>query len=453
MVGLQKERLKTESYVKTFVFDKFQLLGNGENNALYALGSKNCGCINGILQCGACYDNLFKKEYGDDLYYGNSRIFQAGYLEKKLNNSNKRTIIILQENNKIALFNFNTYRFVDVYAFKETVKMLQFTDKNLDIHTLFYGEKGVYEFTIEGGPVLQNNENVKSACVLLDRVFYGYQGGRIVFTAPGEVFKYSNTTDDSGELYLGTEYGEIVKMIALDDSVYIFFENAIQRLRVAGSARDFVLERLDYAGETIVANSVVVKGRKIYFLSKNNGFCLQESGIRKLENMPEGLFVYEKVKHVVAYQDCLIFYGEDLSTWTKYFVVQDDGQAYEVFNLNGFAVLENRVCISTSGMFLSFNLHSGDMPSKESYWFTSRWMDFGNPEKKIVKKLTFEGEGQVTVTLNSEGGNRTYTLDFTNGAVSIEPLLKIANLQFHFVLSKKAKLKNVRAQIEFLKRR
>ena len=134
-------------------------------------------------------------------------------------------------------------------------------------------------------------------------------------------------------------------------------------------------------------------------------------------------------------------------------MVQDDGQAYEVFNLNGFAVLENRVCISTSGMFLSFNLHSGDMPSKESYWFTSRWMDFGNPEKKIVKKLTFEGEGQVTVTLNSEGGNRTYTLDFTNGAVSIEPLLKIANLQFHFVLSKKAKLKNVRAQIEFLKRR
>lgn len=452
MIGLQKERMKTESYVKTFVFDKVQLLGNGENNALYALESKNCGCFNGVLQGGVSYDNSFKNEYGDELYYNNDRMLQAGYLERKLDNSHKRNIIILQSNNKIALFNFNTYRFVDVYAFKEPVKMLQFTDENLNIHTLFYGEKGVYEFTIEGGPVLQNNENVKGACVLLDRVFYGYQGGRIVFTAPGKVFKHSNTTDDSGELYLGTTYGEIVKMMALDDSVYIFFENTIQRLKVAGSARDFVLETLDYAGAPIVANSIVVKGRKIYFLSKSNWYCLQEGRITKLENMSEGPFVYEKVKSVIAYQDCLIFYAGDRSNKNKYFVVQDDGQIYSFFNVVGVVILENRVGVVTSGMFFNLNLTSGDIPSEESYWFTSRWLDFGSSEKKVVKRLTFEGEGQVTLTLNSEGGNRTYTLDFTNGAVSIEPLLKVAKLQFHFVLSKKAKLKNVRAQIEFLKR-
>ena len=440
MVGVKKEKIKARSLKKTFVFKKFQLLGEGLDDVIYASSSKNCACFDGVLQGGVSYENAFEKEYGHDLYYSSNMIMQAGYLEGKLNKNENRTIILLQANNKIALLNFNTYKFVDVYAFKENVKMLQFTDKNLDVHTLFYGEKGVYEFKMEDGPVLKDEGVVKGACVLLDRVFYGYQGGKIVFTAPGEVFKDKNTTDDSGELYLGTSKGEIIEMVALENSIYIFFERGIMRLKVSGSARDFVLENIYYDGKIILPNFIVVKSDEIYFSSENNRYCLRANKAQLLKDLYKAPFAYSRIRKVIAFQGCFIVYVDDAANQQNaYFVIQEDGQIYEVFKLNGLGLLEKRVCVSRSGIMFNLCLGDGEILSGESYWFTSKWIDFGTSEKKMIKELTFKGEGRVTVTLRFEGGEHTYELDLSSGVASVKPLIKARNVQFHFVLSKKTK--------------
>jgi hypothetical protein len=92
----------------------------------------------------------------------------------------------------------------------------------------------------------------------------------------------------------------------------------------------------------------------------------------------------------------------------------------------------------------------GDLYSNSVYRFDTAEMDFGLRGRKTLRNLRFEGEGEISVTVKNGTGKRTRRLTFKNGVAVWNVRERGERFGFYIQLEKRARVKKLTAEIEYL---
>lgn len=303
--------------------------------------------------------------------------------------------------------------------------------------------KAGFFFTTKFGDTVQ-----AAACFCKDRLFVATSEYELSYSDPTDVEKIVEGRFDGGKLYK-TPFGEkIVALQNTDDCVYIFYERSVERLDVTGSPDEFTFSKVAYTGGKIFPSSVIRVGEWLVFLAADGVYRLQGS---KAERFCEGLGLRPSPARVEV--GCGRFLGHALLRFAgkdglAYSVAVDPerGTGYYLDYLNGLTDCGHRSLCAVGGKVQRID-PSGTLPSGFSYYFRSERLDFGERERKTLKKLTFEGEGSFTLRVRGDGRERTYALKMQEGIATCLPLLRGEGFAFTFELEKGCVLRKMRASL------
>lgn len=145
---------------------------------------------------------------------------------------------------------------------------------------LIYTENGAYAY--DG--VLTRKEGVTGligACMHYDRVF-GVKPGMadtIAFSALLDPFDFS-TENGGGEISLMDEGGKILKLVSLRNSIYIFRENAVQRMTAYVDPTEYTITRIATLDKPVRPGSIASDLDRIFFVAGESVYSLSASGIK-----------------------------------------------------------------------------------------------------------------------------------------------------------------------------
>lgn len=257
-----------------------------------------------------------------------------------------------------------------------------------------------------------------AGCLSGERMFYGTQGGTVVYSKPGEPTLVSDSMIDGGKLCLPADAGEIMAMKALGKRVYVFCEHAIYKLETKANAGEFVVRRVPYEGGRIVKNGVGVLGETMVVLAENGAYLLKNDALEKgYERLRFGRIEPYSVQYGCFEGKVTFTYYErqELNRVRRAVTLYSDGK-YGFFGdaLEGLSGGEQGV------FFLRGVSRIGTLGGVHNMYnlpptFRARTMDLGVNGRKNLKKIRLYGEGQVRVRVESEQGAREYFLLFKNG--------------------------------------
>lgn len=145
---------------------------------------------------------------------------------------------------------------------------------------LIYTENGAYAYdgTLtkkEGGGGLIG------ACMHYDRVFGVKPGSAdtIAFSALLDPFDFS-LANGGGEISLMDEGGKILKLVSLRNSIYIFRENAVQRMTAYVDPTEYTVTRLVTLDKPVRPKSIAADLDRIFFVAGESVYSLTASGIK-----------------------------------------------------------------------------------------------------------------------------------------------------------------------------
>ncbi len=307
------------------------------------------------------------------------------------------------------------------------------------------GEGKTYPLFVGGGVLYKSEDETKMvinesvepiACVYKNRVFCVIRPFTITYSAALAPCDFSETIDDSGRISFPSERGRIVGLLPFEESLFVFYEYGISRLSLAGRAREFAMEKIEYSGGEILQNSMSVcsaDGAKIFFLAKDGLYAFDGKKARKIcKNLA--------VKPLQNY--CICRCAEGLG---KYFVTfQDETEAkktlvvdgatetgYYAFDLLGLSQVGGKAVFQCRGTIVEV-ADGGSFPIGETGSFQAREVRFGKGVKTL-KSLTLYGEGQVGVTINCKGKTVRKNLFFEKGVAKMP--VRLRGETFDFILS------------------
>jgi hypothetical protein len=284
------------------------------------------------------------------------------------------------------------------------------------------------------------NSNVAPiACVYKNRVFCVIEPFTIAYSAALAPCDFSDSIDDSGRISFPSEKGKIVGLLPFEESLFVFYEYGVSRLSLAGRAREFTMEKLEYDGGKILQNSMGacgVDGAKVFFLASDGAYVFDGKKARK---------ICKNLAINPLQNDCVCRCAESLG---KYFLTfQDDmgmqktlvvdGETeigYYAFDLAGLSKVSGKA-VCQLGDTLVEVVDGGVLPSGWACGFRALDVRFGKGVKTL-KSVTFYGEGQVDVTIKCNGKAVKKRLFFEKGVAKMPVRLRGETFDFILALEK-----------------
>ena len=155
----------------------------------------------------------------------------------------------------------------------------------------------------------------------------------------------------------------------------------------------------------------------------------------------------------VAFENGFILRYQDKSGESRSAVLNKDGKSgYFIFDAVGLNGFDGKAFCDSEGYIQTFSA-DGDLPATASYYFLSRYLDFGEVKPKTLRSLTLDGNGSFTLNVIEAGTKKTFAVDLSNGRKTLPVMMNGERFQLEFLLNKGAALKKVIADVECLKRR
>lgn len=385
-------------------YDGFRLFSNGEKGKMVARSSLNCSCADGVLQGGIGYE-FYRDRNGEKVLTAFVDSARAFYILETWSNGDGTELstdyFILDGDGQM-------YQYVEAYdgyvaqaLVGLDVGVALATTPNGETKIVVSGEQGA--FCVDGvnwGTFEQTDADkcTGAVCFSKNRVFLGQKPCKLLYGDPEKPWDFTATYDEGGYVYLPLNKGDIVDILEYGDSVYIFFQRGIVRLKPDGLARNFQIRETTYSGGEIFAKSIGVCGNWIFFLSEN-GICrfdgeeVERVG-RFLGVMPAK--VGQRCAHATVGEYYLLKYLDEGTFSVRTVALRADGKdGYFVSNYAGLNEC-NRMPVCAVGNRLATLRLGGEVPNGETRVFESDYVDLGGRGKKHLKSVTFYGEGRLT---------------------------------------------------------
>ncbi len=307
------------------------------------------------------------------------------------------------------------------------------------------GDGKIYPLFANGGLFYQADDGMQTvinegvapiACVYKNRVFCVIEPFTIAYSAALAPCDFSESIDDSGRISFPSEKGKIVGLLPFEESLFVFYEYGVSRLALAGRAREFTMEKLEYGGGKILQNSIGVcatGGAKIFFLASDGLYAFDGKKARK---------ICKNLDVKPLQKNCVCQCAESLG---KYFVTFQDGagaqktlvvdgeteSGYYAFDLAGLSQVGGKA-VCQLGDTLVEVVDAGALPSGSACSFQALDVRFGKGVK-TVKSLTFYGEGRMQATIKCNGRTVKKSLFFAKGVAKTP--VRLRGETFDFILS------------------
>lgn len=131
-----------------------------------------------------------------------------------------------------------------------------------------------------GSLALSNVPPFECACFAYDWLWV-YKNGALSFSAPLDYSDFSVGKNGGGKIEVPDENGEILALVPYENAVYVFRENAVQRLDVRGEQTDFKITDCVALSEKIVKKSIAVGRECVWFATESSIYKFDGSGIKK----------------------------------------------------------------------------------------------------------------------------------------------------------------------------
>lgn len=458
MIGMMKGAFSGKSKTKEVVFDGFRLYGEGVKGILCMKNGLNCSFKDGVLRTGsslANYYSLLGNEFTSINYANVTTLFSVRFLAEDGVTVNEK-MAILSQTGFLYFYNESTKTAASVGRPGTKTQAVYARSPDGEQKWIVAGERGVWtvasDFTLTKLKDITNSNG--AVCVCKNRVFLGQKTGKLLYSSPLAPWDFTETIDDGGKIELPLDVGTPIDLKTVDDYVYIFCPKAILRLRVAGSARDFELERLSYDGKETCCGSFAVSNGGIVFLARDG---LWRAEGRTVEKVSAYLDVQPKeedqrCQSAVSEGRYVVRYMTSSGTRKTLATDKNGENGYFCRDLESVATAFDKMIFLFSGKIYSFQDagENADGLTIFSYQCESAETDFETEDNKLVKALAFRGKGEFTLGVYCDGKYREYPVVFENGGTTVKTGLRGKRFSFVFALQNGCEIRRMSATVETL---
>lgn len=441
MMRTKKSVVNGKTKRKEWVFDDFLACSDQtekKKNQLFVEGDR-CDMADGKLSASDLTVVDYKVEgYSLPLVDGHTDV---SFIGKSITHAGEEIthIFYADENYQTYAYNFSTHELTADVSFSAMKKPVYYYDSMGARTLVLCGDDGVHYYSLYGKQLLLAKGSVV-ACSFHERIFVA-SGQSIYFSAPNSYSVWADSADEGGKIDLPCEDGEILGLVPLGETVYLFFDRAIHAMKVRGSARDFVVERLCPAeifakkGEFCTANG------KIYFLGTKGLFSFDGNAVKK-EFAPR--VPIASVSGIVAWGNRVFCSWTNEQGEYKVFV-------FDAYYLRAYETVPNvsHLCFTENTLFC---VHQNKIRSLCKGAARSVACDveihdpFGEKKWKLIKKITVEGEGSCGFSVSNGSETHTKPLAFASGENTLFPMLKGKEFTVCIHLNVGAKIHSIRVE-------
>ena len=447
----KKTALEAKSKIKKVVYDQFSTFAEDDGGGtLGAVDSMNCTSIDGILRAGVglsiyytANDDEVEYWYDEPKSYYIFKDVEQGIECLGIMTAYGSGFYVDEEELRIATFKNYFYY----------MKMYYSVNQDFENILLAVGYAGIYDYTNEEERK-SDLKYIQASCMCKDRLYVVSQNHQLRYSMPLEYLSFNETLDDSGVLYLPTNYGVPKGMATFLDNVYVFYDYHIIELQAAGAARDFKMRELQYIGGMIIGDSMRVFADKLIFFAENGVYSFDGRTIRK---------VYERLK-IFPHKSRGIFCSSvcdgkmlvryvDNNMEDKTVALYPDGEyGYFTTVLKGVGEYKGKTFCLYKNKF--YNVKDGEiLPSGEFRYFRSVTQDFGVKGRKTLKKLHFEGEFSAHFDVYVDGVKKVdaaFARFEDKNKLTFDLDLRGEEFSFVIYIASKAKLWRLTAEVEYV---
>lgn len=451
MVGIKKKPFQGKGKRVFVTIDNFCLGEEKGAGALRAIESVNCDCSDGSIRTGVGLTRLEMggKEVMVNLSGDNYTLYlveDGGTLDCA---ERTESLFCMPADEKLYRYNVEAGAGFDLlFHFSRGSRCCMVASPRNEWVALFPIKDGFY--MLQGGAwTFMEVPNATTAmCYCKGRVFLGKKQRGLLYSEVDSPWIFSSKLDESGEIFLPYDFGEIVALINFRDCVYAFYDYGVVQVDAAGSPLEFSVKSLDYSGGKIYGSTVGICNNYIMFLTDNG--VVRFNGT-KFEKVAKNLDIRPKrdtqVCNYAACENNYLVRYSDSRGGMRTALVAPDGGGYYVTDRLGLSQSGGRAFCIKSGVVYEI-VSSGNLVGSERYSFESRKTNFGIAKKKIVKSIRLEGEGTYTFALYCDGTWRSNTVPFDGGVAVIPIDRRGTEFAFEFQLDKNAVIR--RATVEMI---
>lgn len=346
---------------------------------------------------------------------------------------------IVDTNGILYYYEDGATSFVADRLFGAGVQPIVAMDKTGKTYPLFAGNGGLWYATDENVSAVIDGGVAPIACVFKDRVLCVIEPFTVAYSAALAPTDFADSIDDSGKISFPSEKGKIVGLLPFQECVYIFYEYGVSKWTLAGRAREFTMEKVEYNGGRIVQGSMGVcalKGEKAFFLAEDGLYSFDGKTAKRI---CESLCVKPKkgiqvCNHAASLGYFFLGFETETGAKTGFVVDVEREEGYYTFPLEGLSTCRGKaVCLSEKKVRSIEN--DGDYPSGFISRFDTIGARFGTGVKTL-KTLVFTGEGAVSVTVRCGYKTVRKRIEFQNGRASMRVWLRGETFDFVIALEK-----------------
>lgn len=452
---IKKESAK-EGRTARVAYDGFRLFPSEEKGVLTAINSINCSCADKVLQGGIGYEYLYNRN-GEEIKTAPLKNTLAYYLLEGWANGGGTELtdyyFVLTEDGSIYQYSANLGGYVKKAEVGLQAGIVAAYAPNGETRILVAGENGGYCVDGEDWTEITETDGEKGTsaiCFSKNRVFLGERPCKLLYGNPELPWDFTSSYDDGGYAYLPLNKGNIVDITEFGDSIYIFFQRGIMRLKPDGLARNFQLSEAEYSGGEIFAKSVGVCGNWIFFLSEN-GICRFDGN--KVERVGRFLGITpsksrQNCAHATVGEYFVLRYFDELLWMKRTVALRADGN--DGYFLSDFTALNecNRTPLCAVGTRLATLKLGGNLPDGEKRVFESDFISLGGEGKKYLKSVTFYGEGCFAFEVFDGEAWTAFEIEDMIQKKTLKIGLHAEDFRFRFIIHKEAKLRRLVVEYE-----
>ena len=328
-------------------------------------------------------------------------------------------------------------------------------------YMIFSGEGGLYAYSQHMLPVLNENcQKALSICRIYDNIFIipNDDRGSVLFTSNINPLELGTSFS---EMDLTGDGGRLCALINFDDYLFIFRDYGITKLSKYGSSDNFSTSEIYRSATKIFAETVVVCGDMIVFLTQDGIYKFNGSSTIKFDLKIECLLENSNNKFATAcyfkgkyYLACRLNFNDNESVGCENYINGFKNNAIIIldvksdkFNITRGVDIASLLSLNAGSLNTILTSFYGEFANKigvlndsgkvfdlelSSIW-KSASIDFDEPDKlKIIRKILIKSDYDCTLTLKSDleekivniiGQNKTVRLNSNIKGTSFEILI------------------------------
>lgn len=454
------KRRKIPTQTKTFSFDKFvswPRAGDGDKNALYAVDSRNCDCMDGSMKNGVT-TRVHRTASGLTAKYpvdvADMDKFFYTYTLDVGGNYNPTLCFLTKLGEYYYLYNTNTVfsKLGHIYM-GDACEISPYFDTDQEMYMVLFGEDGVMMLQESLYEQSDYIDHFKGGCVLDDRAYGVVQQNMLVYSAPLDILNFDSNMHDSGKLFIQCDMGKTVSLRSLDKRLYLFYEYGIVEIEPAGSATNFKMRKMSYAGGKIMRGCVGECMGKLYFFALDGVYALDHNGVeKKFEKLQlRGKDVNDKGSFAAFNGGFFLRYYDYSGVWTTVYLDGALDSGYKTMDMPAISDLGG-TAIFAGGTMLQFVVTDGSLPLGEKSFFLTETLTFGTEEAKLLKNIRLMGSGSAVVRVFDGKNWQTSPAKFSNGMAQLEINAYGQDFQVEIILNQQSLISACEMEVEFVRR-